>query len=87
MAEIEMQRRKRNNTWMWVLAAVVVIALGIGAWYLFANEGGTVDAEPAAETRGVDPATEQSFEYTEPPPGETEPMPPPEPRRSGTGTP
>jgi hypothetical protein len=66
MAEIEMERRRRSNIWAWVLAAVVLVAIGIGAWYLLA-ENEAYDAEPAAETWEMDdPAAEQPYEYREP---------------------
>jgi len=62
MADIEMERRRKNNTWMWIVAAVLVVVIAVGAWLLFANGTTAFNGSPAADTPGAtqpydDPAT------------------------------
>jgi hypothetical protein len=53
MAEIEMERKPRNNTWIWIAAAVLVAVIAIGA-YLFYERGATgYESAPAAEQPGA----------------------------------
>jgi hypothetical protein len=56
MAEIEMERKQRSNVWLWVAAAVLIAALAVGAWLLFAgrttgNEATTPAAERTEQTQ------------------------------------
>lgn len=63
MAEIEMERRPKRRGWAWVLLVVAIVALGVGAWYVFGRNGGGMDAgtEPPVETRqGPPPPTQRS---------------------------
>jgi hypothetical protein len=53
MAEIEMERKPRRNVWVWVAAAVLVVVLAVGAWYLFAGDAAQFDTTPTAERPGA----------------------------------
>lgn len=49
MAEIEMERKPRNNTWIWVAALLLVVVLAVGAWFLFARGTTGYETSPGAE--------------------------------------
>lgn len=68
MAEIEMERRRRNNAWIWVAALVLVAVLAVGAWFLFARGTTGYDTAPAAER--TEEAQQQPY-GTQAAPGDT----------------
>jgi hypothetical protein len=79
MAEIQMERKPRRPVWIWVVAALAVVVIAVGAWLYFAN-GAAFDTAPAAERPGAaEPAQEQSYRYDEP--ATRDPLPTPEPTR------
>jgi hypothetical protein len=53
MTEIEMERKPRRNTWVWVAVALLVVVLAVGAYLLFARGTMGADAAPTAERPGV----------------------------------
>lgn len=90
MAEIEMERRPRRHLWRWVVIALVIVALGIGAWLLWGAQNGYGNAPPAAETpaapatgdvnapasgAAVRPETQPATGARTPPPGEVQQTP------------
>lgn len=61
MAEIEMERRSRNNAWIWVAALILVAVLAVGAWFLFARGTTGYDTTPAAERTEPNAVQEQPY--------------------------
>jgi hypothetical protein len=53
MAEIEMERKPRNNAWIWVAAAVLVAVIAIGAYLLYERGALGYESAPAAEQPGA----------------------------------
>lgn len=66
MAEIEMERRPRRSPWMWIVAAVLVLVLAVGAWLLFARGTTGYNVAPAANG----PETTRPMVEQVPPEGE-----------------
>jgi hypothetical protein len=53
MAEIEMERKPRSNTWLWVAAALLVLVIAVGAYLLYERGATGYESAPAAEQTGV----------------------------------
>lgn len=53
MAEIEIERRRSRNLWPWVLIALLVAALAVGAWWFLLGGADTVNAPPATDTTPI----------------------------------
>jgi hypothetical protein len=71
MAEIEMERKPRRNTWIWIAAALLVAVIAVGAYLLYERGATGYEVAPAAERPGEEapyveqPAPDQP--YVEPP--------------------
>lgn len=60
MAEIEMERKPRRNTWVWIAAALLVVVIAVGAYLLFARGATGYEVAPTAERPGAtEPYVEQ----------------------------
>jgi hypothetical protein len=67
MAEIEMERKPSRGPWLWIAAAVLVLVLAVGAYFLLEGRATGADTAPAAERPGttqpyVEPAEEPYVE-------------------------
>lgn len=95
MAEIDIERRPRKNTWTWIALALVLIGVAIGAWLVFGTDDVTVRTDPATETapapfdapvappdQSLDPVVPQTEDADAAPEQQPAPQTPPE----GDGT-
>jgi hypothetical protein len=80
MTEIEMERKPRRNTWIWIAAALLVVVIAVGAYLLYERGATGYEVAPAAERPGATepyverPAPDQPYVEPGEQPGTRDPV-------------